>query len=158
MLQRPLPAGSGTRTSTWSKMKVRPGSLILLAGLAACAGHSEESADESTKVATDTLVETKQVVDTMVVKKETTVAADTTVRVDTTIVADTSVKADTTVRSTRRRSGRGQGRHHEAAVSRKHGRWASTRPTSPSVLWWQGSGTGPAARSAGSPTGSLSLG
>src|SRR5215216_4085422 len=80
-----------------AKMKVRPGSLILLAGLAACAARSEESADESTKVATDTLVETKQVVDTMVVKKETTVAADTTVRADTTIVADTSVTADTTV-------------------------------------------------------------
>ena len=60
-------------------MSVRPGSLILLAGLAACSTNSQKAEEESTKVATDTLVETKQVVDTMVVKKETTVAADTNI-------------------------------------------------------------------------------
>ena len=65
-------------------MKASFGSLVLLAGLAACSTNSQKAGDESTKVATDTLVETKKVADTMVVKKETTVAADTTVRADTT--------------------------------------------------------------------------
>ena len=70
---------------------------MLLVGLAACAARSEESGDESTRVATDTLIERKQVVDTMVVEKETTVATDTTIVADTTIAADTTVSVDSTV-------------------------------------------------------------
>ena len=96
-------------------MKASFGSLIILAGLAACSTNSQKAGDESTKVATDTLVETKQVADTMVVKKETTVAADTDRQGgyhhrgrylgyrDTTVAADTShvgdqgvIKVDTT--------------------------------------------------------------
>ena len=78
-------------------MTMRLGGLVLLAGLAACAARSEETEDESTRVATDTLIERKQVVDTMVVEKETTVAADTTIVADTTIAADTTVSVDSTV-------------------------------------------------------------
>ena len=52
------------------------GRVLLLAGLAACGGRSEES-KPAPKVATDTLVERKQVVDTMVVRTDTTIAADT---------------------------------------------------------------------------------
>jgi hypothetical protein len=78
-------------------MTMRLGGLVLLVGLAACAARSEESGDESTRVATDTLIERKQVVDTMVVRKETTVAADTTIVADTTIAADTTVAVDSTV-------------------------------------------------------------
>ena len=79
-------------------MRVTSGGLtILLFGLAACAARSEESSDESTRVATDTLIERKQVVDTMLVQKKTKVDADTTIAADTTIVADTTIHADTTV-------------------------------------------------------------
>jgi hypothetical protein len=70
--------------------------VLLLFGLAACAGRSEESAEETTRVATDTLVETRQVQDTMVVQTKTQVKADTNITVDTNIVADTTIAADTT--------------------------------------------------------------
>jgi hypothetical protein len=52
------------------------GRVLLLSGLTACGGHSQE-AKVNPKVATDTLVERKQVVDTMVVKTDTTIASDT---------------------------------------------------------------------------------
>ncbi len=71
--------------------------VLVLSGLAACGSRSEETKDESTRVATDTLVETKQVVDTMVVRTDSTIAQDTSITADTTIVADTAVSADTTV-------------------------------------------------------------
>jgi hypothetical protein len=59
-------------------MRMTPGHLGLLLGLAACSSHSEKAKDESSRVATDTLVETKRVVDTMVVRTDTTIASDTT--------------------------------------------------------------------------------
>jgi hypothetical protein len=79
-------------------MKTTSGSFVLLLfGLAACAGRSEESAEETTRVATDTLVEKRQVVDTMLVQTETKVKADTNIAADTNIVADTTIAADTNV-------------------------------------------------------------
>jgi hypothetical protein len=79
-------------------MKTTTGSLVLLLfGLAACASRNEESADESTRVATDTLVERREVVDTMLVQTKTKVKADTNIAADTTIVADTTVAADTSI-------------------------------------------------------------
>jgi hypothetical protein len=78
-------------------MRVTPmAHVLLMYGLAACARHSEE-AQETTRVATDTLVERRQVEDTLLVKNKTNVATDTTIAADTTIVADTSVTADTTM-------------------------------------------------------------
>ena len=79
------------------KMRVALGALALFAGLSACSTRSEEAADETTRVATDTIVETRQVVDTMLVQTDTSVSADTAVSADTTIVADTTVNADTSI-------------------------------------------------------------
>jgi hypothetical protein len=71
--------------------------VLLFIGLAACGSRSEETKDESTRVATDTLVETRQVADTLVVRTDSTIAADTAIKADTTIAADTTVTADTTI-------------------------------------------------------------
>jgi hypothetical protein len=77
-------------------MRMTPGHLGLLVGLLACAARSEESKEESTKVATDTLVETKQVVDTMVVRTDTTIASDTTHIGDQGVVSVDTTKVDST--------------------------------------------------------------
>jgi hypothetical protein len=84
-------------------MRMKTGGLVLLLGLAACAGRREEAAEETSRVATDTIVETRQVVDTMVVRTDTTIAVDTTVVADTVVAADTTriggegvISADTT--------------------------------------------------------------
>ena len=69
--------------------------VVLFIGLAACGSRSEETKDESTRVATDTLVETRQVADTLVVRTDSIIAADTAIQADTTIAADTTVTADT---------------------------------------------------------------
>jgi hypothetical protein len=80
--------------------------LLLLFGLAACAGKSEE-ADETTRVATDTLVERREVVDTMIVRTDSTIAADTTITADTTVAVDTAIAADTSVAADTSRLGGG---------------------------------------------------
>jgi hypothetical protein len=73
--------------------------VLLFIGLAACGSRSEETKDESTRVATDTLVETRHVADTLVVRTDSTIAADTAIKADTTVLADTTVTADTTVQA-----------------------------------------------------------
>ena len=78
-------------------MRILSGVMLLYIGVAACASRSEETEDESTRVATDTLIEKREVADTLLVRTDSTIAADTNVVADTTISADTTVIADTTV-------------------------------------------------------------
>jgi hypothetical protein len=78
-------------------MRWIPEGVMLLMGLAACAGNRSEEVSETTRTATDTLVTSKRIVDTLVVKTDSTIATDTTIVADTTIAVDTSIAADTTV-------------------------------------------------------------